>query len=614
MKNQDLISKIIGDFKKKQFIYGFLVITLIGILSFLLMAMTFLYSTAPLNLKLFKSYFQGKWLMLMNYIPIFFIFIFLSLLFNKLWLGFFITSVPLFIMSIVNRFKIIFRDEPFNFIDLALLTESIDMAQKYPVSLDRYMILIIIIIVLITLMLRRFIPYIIKSQKIRLIYLSALVLLSIIIFRSFYFNPKIYERIGDKELINIWSHSQQFQSKGLVYPFIYSVQDLKDEVPAGYQEEVARAIIENRPYHDIPENQKVNIIAIMLEAYNDFSKYENLDFNIDVYENYHKIQEESYRGTLITNVFAGGTINTEWSFLTGYNSHPRYVRDTNSFVRYFNEQGYKTEAMHPIYGWFYNRRNINEYLGFQNFDYYENKYQYIQEEFLMDRDFFDYIIKGFQGSKEDGKPYFNFSVTYQNHGPYSRERLTEKEYLKREAHYHEETYNIINNYLDGLYKTDQALKKLVDYFKEQEPTLIILFGDHNPWLGEDALGYEMLDINLDTSTLEGFLNYYETPYIIWANPRAKELLKRDFNEEGPNISPNFLMAELFGYLGWKGNEYMNYLAYVKENFDVNHKIYFKEDGKFTRHLSEERLEIWKEFTYVQYYFSRNPIRINLNHK
>lgn len=88
MKNQDLISKIIGDFKKKQFIYGFLVITLIGILSFLLMAMTFLYSTAPLNLKLFKSYFQGKWLMLMNYIPIFFIFIFLSLLFNKLWLGF----------------------------------------------------------------------------------------------------------------------------------------------------------------------------------------------------------------------------------------------------------------------------------------------------------------------------------------------------------------------------------------------------------------------------------------------------------------------------------------------------------------------------------------------
>ena len=27
------------------------------------------------------------------------------------------------------------------------------------------------------------------------------------------------------------------------------------------------------------------------------------------------------------------------------------------------------------------------------------------------------------------------------------------------------------------------------------------------------------------------------------------------------------MAELFKYLGWNGNEYMEYITYVKENFD-----------------------------------------------
>ena len=51
--------------------------------------------------------------------------------------------------------------------------------------------------------------------------------------------------------------------------------------------------------------------------------------------------------------------------------------------------------MHPIYGWFYNRRNVNDYLGFQNFDYYENKYSKIQEAFLSDMEF-DYIIEGYE--------------------------------------------------------------------------------------------------------------------------------------------------------------------------------------------------------------------------
>lgn len=262
--------------------------------------------------------------------------------------------------------------------------------------------------------------------------------------------------------------------------------------------------------------------------------------------------------------------------------------------------------MHPIYGWFYNRRNVNDYLGFQNFDYYENKYSKIQEAFLSDMEFFDYIIEGYEKSKEEGKPYFNFTVTYQNHGPYSTNKITDDEYLKKQDHYDEAIYNIINNYLHGINRTDKALKKLVDYFaQEEEPTIVIIFGDHNPWLGEDSVGYDMLGINIDLSTIDGFINYYETPYIFWANERAKEVLNRDFKEEGNTISPNFLMAELFQYLGWKGNEYMDYITDVKEYFDVNHNMYFKEDGQFTRELSERSLAIWEEFRYVEYYYSRN---------
>lgn len=606
MNYRKVFEKFKNKLKEEQFSKGLLTIVMIAILSFLLMSITFIYSSPSFNAALFSSYFRGRWLMLMNFIPIFLLLLFLSLIFNRLWISFALSSVVFFLMSTVNKFKLIYRDEPLTITDIALFIESVDMASKYEIRFDSTMILIIIGLLIITLLLRRFITYSIRSKRITATYLILTILISVIIFKGFYLNPSIYERVGDKGLINIWSQSQQFQSKGLVYPFIYSVTDLKDRILEGYDEDKARSVIDKRNYNHIAEDEKVNIIAIMLESYNDFSKFESIELNIDIYENYHNIKEESYNGTLITNVFAGGTINTEWSFLTGYNSHPKYIKDTNSFVRYFNEQGYKTEAMHPNYGWFYNRRNVNDYIGFDNFDYYENRYQEKQEDFLEDMDFFDYIIEGYEESKSEGKPYFNFSLTYQNHGPYSPHKLTDSEYLKRKAHYDEANYNIINNYFSGIKKTDEAINKLIDYYnQEDEPTIIILFGDHNPWLGENSVGYDMLGIDIDFSTVEGFVNYYETPYLIWGNPSCKDVLDRDFMEEGNTISPNFLMAELFQYLGWGGNEYMEYIRYVKDNFDVNHDMYFKEDGEFTRKLSEDKDPIWKEFNYVQYYHSRN---------
>ena len=96
---------------------------------------------------------------------------------------------------------------------------------------------------------------------------------------------------------------------------------------------------------------------------------------------------------------------------------------TNSYVWYFKEQGYNTEAFHPIYGSFYNRITAFDNLGFDNYYNYENKFSSIQESFLEDNEFFDYIIEGYENNKKTNKPYFSFSVTYQNHGPYYRHRF-----------------------------------------------------------------------------------------------------------------------------------------------------------------------------------------------
>ncbi|WP_195837911.1 LTA synthase family protein [Tissierella pigra] len=590
---------------KNKILQTIMAIFLMIILSLSIMTVTLLFSRAVADVNLLNTYFADKLLILMNFLPIFLFMVFAYLIFNRLWASFSLTSLLFITLSIINKLKLSYRDDPFTFIDLKLFGESLTMAKKYDVGLSKEIIIMILLFIGIAIALKFLCNYKINSSKMRVVLLAIFIIGTTIISKEFYFNPKVYAQVGDKSNINIWIKTQQFQVRGFVYPFIYSSLDAVEKKPEGYNKAEAVTAFNSIDPMDIREEEKVNIIAIMLEAYNDFSKFPGVDLNIDIYKNFHDIQKESIHGNLVTNIFAGDTIKTERGFLTGFHNQPKYYKQTNSFVWYLKEQGYRTEAMHPITGQFYNRQNANEYLGFDYFEHMDNRYKDISPDYLRDEDFFKYIIEGYEKNK--GKsPYFNFSVTYQNHGPYSEEANTDKEYLKKKDKYDEKLYNIINNYFTGINKTDKALKDLVDYFrKEEEPTIIILFGDHNPWLGKENSGYTMMDINLDLSTVEGFENYYETPYLIWGNNSAKEVLQKDFQGRGRDISPNFLMAELFQYLAWEGNEYMQEIVKLKENIDVVHQLFFKENGEYKKELSEENKKLWEDFKNKEYYYSHD---------
>ncbi len=152
------------------------------------------------------------------------------------------------------------------------------------------------------------------------------------------------------------------------------------------------------------------------------------------------------------------------------------------------------------------------------------------------------------------------------------------------------------------YNTD-AMWQLIEYFKKEiEPTIVIMFGDHNPYLGENQLAYNELGINMDVSTVEGFRNYYSTPYIIYGNPNAKKLFNKTFVGKGNEISPIFLMNELFDYIGLKGNEYMQYMSDLKKQKTVIGNVYEKENGKY---ISVEDSSSNKEYDIVSYYVATN---------
>ena len=62
------------------------------------------------------------------------------------------------------------------------------------------------------------------------------------------------------------------------------------------------------------------MVGIMLEAFCDLTDFPALadhEAVQAVYEPWHQLEEESVSGNLLTNIFAGGTVDTEWGFLTG---------------------------------------------------------------------------------------------------------------------------------------------------------------------------------------------------------------------------------------------------------------------------------------------------------
>ena len=171
-----------------------------------------------------------------------------------------------------------------------------------------------------------------------------IVFISIFSYKNIYTKQEIYDSVGDTTGINIWIETRQLQIRGLVYPFVYTIKDIIDVEPEGYNEIKSKKILEKYEYENIPKDKKVNIIAIMLEAYNDFSKFNNIEFNEDIYKKFHEIQNKSISGTLVTSIFGGGTITTERNFLTGYYNFPNFRKYTNSYVGYFKEQGYSYRA------------------------------------------------------------------------------------------------------------------------------------------------------------------------------------------------------------------------------------------------------------------------------
>ena len=263
------------------------------------------------------------------------------------------------------------------------------------------------------------------------------------------------------------------------------------------------------------------------------------------------------------------------------------------------------EGSHPSYAWFYNRQNVNGYLGIPTYYYYENRYSDLYTGGIATDDvLFPEIFKLYAENRDgEGKPYFSFNVTYQGHGPYDTESVWRGKHYT-DGRYSAATTNIVDNYLGSVSDTAEQLRKLLDDFAaEERPVVVVGFGDHKPWFGDGNSAYQELGVDLNTSTEEGFYNYYGTRYFLWANDAAKKALGKDFVGEGPDVSSCFLMNLLFDLCGWEGDAWVQATTDIWEVIPAVTTVGgYVQNGQFTETLDEAGQAALQTYKALEYYY------------
>ena len=558
---------------------------------------------------IYLGYFKSPLIFLLNWLPILFLQILLFALLRRQWLTFLMCSILTLLPAFGNYFKLKFRADPFTFEDISSISAGLKVAGDYRIAPNGRIWLAIAFVIVGTGILLFFVRG--KFQgRMRLIS-AALVLCAIWpLWTGVYSDGDLYYRNYMSNYMWLAKDERDsFIATGFPYPFLHSITLSANTQPENYNEKATEALFQSYQSEPIPENRKVNILAIQLESFCDMEAAGVTGIRPDLYAPLRILQSESCSGTMIANVIGGGTINTERAFVTGGYRQMDYHRAAFSYVRYLTGQGYHCYATHPNAGHFYTRRITDLDLGFEEFYGLDDYFQEITGgEIQCDATYLPEVFRMFRERiAEDNGPIFAFNVSWQGHGPYSEEAFEYSDGSDwNDEDASEETLHAFNNYLGLIAETQQILLEEVrDVEDASEPIVIILFGDHKPLFSEYV--YRELGIINDLKSEQEMKDFLGTPYLIWENKAAKALLGDEFQGEAPMVSPCFMMVELFDQLSWGGPAYMQFTREAMRHIPVlcTRGVYV-EDGVFTRELSEQGNELVSRYADLQYYLRYRP--------
>lgn len=477
------------------------------------------------------------------------------------------------VFSYVNKTKISIKGEPLLPWDLMLQNEALNISEYFNLISNKGLIILLFILFLVIEI--YIIKHIIKSDNKQNSFFVAVI--SIMLLLSLYTDKPYAIQKAFGPTIITWDQDSHYAQNGFLLGFFLNSKMYAVEKPVDYSAWKISSIknkVENQSVmgtNTEPSNIKPNIIVVMSEAFWDPTVMTNISFNKECLPFFKKMQERFTSGHIISPVFGGGTVNTEFEVLTGFSTkfirsgaiaYSQYInKPIDSLARILSEEGYACTAIHPYHNWFYKRNEVYRYMGFDRFITAESMLEpEYKGQFISDREVTKMIVK--EVKRTEGRD-FIFAVTMQNHGPYDTsdtESLieNEKDRITVEGDLSDEAKSLLEYYAQGIYYSDRALKELITNFaKSKEPTIVLFFGDHLPLLGENRKVYNEAKYFNEIEPYEAYLRNYSVPFIIWDN-------FLETREQGIMMSANFMPAYILNMAGLKGTPFMNYLEYVYE--------------------------------------------------
>ena len=404
-----------------------------------------------------------------------------------------------------------FRVTPLTAVDFTILPNVITIIDVY---LKPYQIVLISVLMLaaIAAIIMMFIklPKKVRVFKKCLISLGVSIAVTIAIFITGFQTNTLSDRFPN--LLDA------YHKYGFAYCFSLTIFDKGIDKPENYSKETIDNILGEIEAGDFDEKeeQKPNIIVVQLESFFNVNRLKDFTYSEAALPHFTALMKQYESGALSVPVIGAGTVNTEFEVLTGMSTshfgpgeYPfrSILRDQTceTIAHTLNESGYTAHAMHNHQATFYSRHIVYQNLGFSSFTPLEymispefNETSWAKDSVLIPEIFDAMALTDTQD--------FVFAVSVQGHGKYPNdyEAIPDDIHLTSESEDPERDTQF-NYYLKQIQEMDVFIGNLADaVLSHEEPTILVLYGDHLPSLG---ISDDMLSSG----------NIYTTEYVMLSN-------------------------------------------------------------------------------------------------
>ena len=512
------------------------------------------------------------------------------------------------IVMYINAEKIASRNTPFLPEDLAMSGEAGGLASMINFGRFSNMFFMIAVIIIITIIANKISKKIwhfkfSKKQKIAIFIPQTALILICAHFLNLHTleirnlsGKGTFIKVENLETsIDFTDQAYNYRTNGFILATISNLQTKTQKQPEGYSKEAVQKIVQK--YKKIAEeknknrkklsDEKVNVVYVMSESFidpalgkhlYDYGKKEPIPYT-------KKLKKSQSSGWAASSEYGGGTANVEFEALTGlsnfflnsipYTSIVPANKDTPSIVKNFNENGYKTIAMHPYNRNMYRREVVYPNLGFQEYksaDNFKNNSKIDNSKYISDESAFNEVLTEL---KNNQKPEFIHLVTMQNHMPYEENAYLEHNFsVNAKNGANPENAKTIQAYLEGISHSDKAMKNfLSEIEKLNEKTIVVFWGDHWP-----GIYGEMFEKELNKNDIR------RTPLFVYSN----------FEKEKQDLGTSSLIYNQILALNAfdsKLSPFQYLLSDLREKYPTLTKQFVK---------ANEKSDILKDFEMIEY--------------